>query len=256
MVSAQVVDGSIAVLQAGGDYLAIAADSKSFSRKGVSLHRCKIVALDDQLVYAGTGYTSYAGVRGAWDANDIARRHHRLLSKTPRGELIRNLADAYGASLTAKLDPDVRGHPEEGWPWLLTAALFAGFDENRQRVVIEVVVHQKQGDGGARGVEYSTKSFPAGDATFAEVIGETATAQEFAAGRTGRAQAWRNGLNLEVTGFGLKERLVAGAETVVDLTAKYQPDLVGGSIDTLLVSRGAGVKWIHRKPECVSSSRH
>ncbi len=256
MLGAQVVDGSIAVLEGAGDYLAIAADSKSLSRKGVSLHRCKIVVLDDQLVYAGTGYTSYAGVRGPWDANDMARQHYRLLGKTPRRELIRNLAEAYGASLAAKLDPDVRGHPEEGWPWLLTAALFAGFDENRQRVVIEVTVHQNYGGSGARGVEYSTKSFPPGDAAFTEVIGETATAQEFAAGNTERAQSWRSGLNLQVTGFGLKERLVAGAETVVELTAKYQPNLVGGATDTLLVTRGAGVKWIRRKPECVSGSRH
>jgi len=249
-LSGQLVTGSIAVLQSAGDYLVIAADSKSLSHKGVSLHRCKIVALDDQLVYAGTGYTSYAGVRGAWDASDIVKQHYHLLTKTPRHDLIRKLAEAYGASLAARLDPDVKGHPEEGWPTLLAAALFAGFDENRWRVVIEVTIHQEPHNGVAQGVGYSTKLFPASDAVFADVIGETAVAQEFAAGRTLRSQSWRNGLALEVTGLGVKERLIAGAEKIVELTAKYQPSLVGGSIEAVLVSRNMGVKCIRRKPEC------
>src|ERR1700722_12188475 len=64
--------GSIAVLQSADDYLVIAADSKNLSAKGVSLHSCKVDALDDQLVFASTGYGSYAGVRGKWDAISLA----------------------------------------------------------------------------------------------------------------------------------------------------------------------------------------
>lgn len=251
-LSGQLVTGSIAVLQSADDYLVIAADSKSLSRKGMSLHRCKIVVLDDQLVYTGTGYMSYEGVRGTWDASDIAKQHYNLLANTPRHDRIRKLAEAYGASLAARLAPDIKAHPEEGWPSLLAAALFAGFDENRQRVVIEVTVHQNPRKGQAQRVGYSTKLFPANDAVFADVIGETAVAQEFTAGRTLRSQSWRNGLALETKGLGVKERLIAGAEKVVELTARYQPSLVGGSIDTVLVSRNMGVKWIRRKLACVT----
>ena len=67
-----------------------------------------------------------------------------------------------------------------------------------------------------------------------------------------RSQSWRNGLALETKGLGVKERLIAGAEKVVELTARYQPSIVGGSIDTVLVSRNMGVKWIRRKLECVT----
>jgi hypothetical protein len=249
-VSAQLVAGSIAVLQSADDYLVIAADSKSLSRKGVFLHRCKIVVLDDQLVYAGTGYTSYEGVRGTWDASAIAMQHYRLLAKTPRHELIRKLAEAYGASLSARLDPDVSSHPEEGWPLKLTTALFAGFDENRRRVVVEITVYQKPSNG-IRTVGYSARLFPESDAAYAVVIGETAVAQELAEGRTLRSQSWRKGLDLDTNGLGVKERLIAGAEKVVELTATYQPSLVGGSIDTVLISRNTGVQWIRRKLECV-----
>src|SRR5216683_726079 len=248
--SGQLSIGSIAVLQSADDYLVIAADSKKLSAKGVSLHSCKVDALDDQLIFANTGYGSYAGVRGKWDATAVARQHYHVLANAPRQELISALAEAYGADLAAKLEPDVKDHPEEGWPQSLVTAIFAGFDEKRQRVVIEVNIHQLQRDGAGRAVGYSTKRLPASDAVFAEVIGDTAIAQEFAAGRTVRSQSWRNGLDFEVRGLGVKERLVAGAEKIVELTATYQPSIVGGAIDTVLVSRKTGVKWIHRKPEC------
>lgn len=240
--------GSIAVLQSADDYLVVAADSKNLSAKGVSLHCCKVDALDDQLVFAETGYGSYTGVRGKWDAISLARQHYHQFAKTPRHELISALAEAYAADLAAKLEPDVKAHPEERWPQVLATALFAGFDEKRQRVVIEVNVHQVRRDGV--GVEYSTRHFPASDAAYAEIMGETSIVEEFAAGRTLRSQSWRNGLDFQVRSLGVKERLIAGAEYVIELTAKYQPSVVGGPVDTVVVSRKAGVVWVHRKPEC------
>jgi hypothetical protein len=246
--TAQLSLGSIVVLQSADDYLVVAADSKNLSAKGVSLHSCKVDALDDQLVFANTGYGSYAGVRGKWDAISLARQHYHQFAKAPRHELILALAEAYGADLAAKLEPDVKAHPEEGWPQVLATALFAGFDEKRQRIVIEVNVHQVRRNGG--GVEYSTRHFPPSDAAYAEVMGETSIAEEFAAGRTLRSQSWRKELDLQVQGLAVKERLITGAEKIVELTARYQPSLVGGAVDTALVSRKTGVVWIHRKPEC------
>jgi hypothetical protein len=246
--SCQLSFGSIAVLQSADDYLIVAADSQKLSVKGVSLHSCKVDALDGQLVFANTGYGSYEGVRGKWDAIALARQHYHQLAKAPRHDMIPALAEAYGADLAAKLKPDLMAHPEEGWPQVLATALFAGFDENRERVVIEVNVHQVTHDGDAVG--YSTKRLPASDAFYAEVLGETSIAEEFATGRTLRSQSWRNGLNFQMQGLGVKERLIAGAENIVELTARYRPSVVGGAVDTVLVSRNTGVVWIHRKPEC------
>jgi hypothetical protein len=250
--SGQLSHGSIAVLQSADDYLVIAADSKRLSAKGVSLHSCKVDALDNQLVFAHTGY-SYSGVRGKWDAISVAREHYRQLSKTARHELIPTLAETFGSDIAAKLEPDVRGHPEEGWPQTLGTAIFAGFDENHQRIVVEVNIHQVRAATDVA-VGYTTRRLPSSDAVFAEVIGETSIAQEFAEGRTLRSQSWRNGLDFQVKGLGVKERLVAGAEKIVELTATYQPSVVGGAIDTVLLSRTTGVEWVHRKPECANLS--
>ena len=255
-LSAQLATGSIVVLESSGDYMAIAADSKSVSIKGTSLHRCKLVALDDGLVYAATGYTSNFGGpkfgnRQPWDASDIARQNYHLLAKSSRHELILKLAEAYGASIAAKLNSDVTTHPEEGWPWSLTTALFAGFDEKHQRVVVEVTVHQ--GIGAGQKVGYSTKVFPGTDQRYAEVVGETSIAQEYAAGSTPRSQAWREGMADRTAGFSLKELLISDVENVTELTSKFVPTLVGGPVDSILLSRKvgeAGVTWVHRKLEC------
>ena len=113
---------------------------------------------------------------------------------------------------------------------------------------IEVKVHQVRTGGG--GLGYSTKHFPASDTPYAEIMGETSIAEEFAEGKTLRSQSWRNGLNFQVQGLGVRERLIAGAENMVELTARYEPAVVGGAVDTVLVSRKTGVVWIRRKPEC------
>jgi hypothetical protein len=100
--SGQLVTGSIVVLQSVGDYLVIAADSKGVSQKGASYDRCKIVALDNRLVYAATGHTSRADasqIVGTWGASAVARQAYLSLAKNPEHELIPKLADSFGASL-------------------------------------------------------------------------------------------------------------------------------------------------------------
>jgi hypothetical protein len=247
---AQLSTGSIVVVESAGDYLVIAADSKELSAKGVSLQHCKIIVLGSGLVYANTGYTSKASVHGSWDAADIAKQHFHLLSKTPRHELIQKLAEAYGRDVAARFEPDIMGHPEEGWPQKLATALFAGFDENRRRFLMEVSIHRTP-----LGVGYSTKTLPTDDAPFTEVMGETSIAQEFAEGRTLRSKYWNNSLTSQVAGLAIRERIVTGAEKIVELTAKYQPGLVGGPIDTVVISRNTGIEWVHRKPNCATPTK-
>lgn len=79
---------------------------------------------------------------------------------------------------------------------------------------------------------------------------KTAKASTSSAGRTPRAQSWQKSMALENAGLGLKQRLIQGAEKIVVLTEQYDPAFVGGPIDTVVISREAGVTWIHRKPEC------
>jgi hypothetical protein len=100
------------------------------------------------------------------------------------------------------------------------------------------------------GVGYSTKAFPAIDDVYHVAIGEANIAQEFADGKTSRSQSWENNLRFQMTGLGIREKLITAAEKMVELTEKYQPSMVGGPIDTVVVSRTSGVEWIRRKPEC------
>lgn len=240
------VSGSLVVLNSAEDYIAIAADSKGFSQKGVSYDRCKIVALDNWLVYAATGYTSRADtsqIGGTWNASFLAKQAYRSLAKNPRHELIPKLAEALGASLASRLDQSAEAHPE-GWPPVLVTALLAGFDENGKRIIIQVDAMRT----GERHVGYTARLVP--DYVPAVVSGETAIAEEYTAGRTPRSQSWQKSMAFENAKLGLKEQVIEGAEKIVALTEQYDPTLVGGPIDTVVISREAGVTWIHRKPDC------
>jgi hypothetical protein len=247
--SGHLLTGSLVVVNSADDYIAIAADSKSVSRKGASYHRCKIVALDNRLVYAATGYTSRADasqIGGTWDASALAKQAYRSLANNPRHELIPKLAEELGASLAPRLNQSVEAHPQEGWPPILVTALFAGFDENGKRIIIQVDVRKT----GERHVGYTARLLP--DDVHAVLSGETAIAQEYTAGKTPRSQSWQNSMAFENAGLGVKEQLIQGAEKIVALTEQYDPTLVGGPIDTVVISREAGVTWIHRKPECAN----
>ena len=83
-----------------------------------------------------------------------------------------------------------------------------------------------------------------------EVLGDTAIAQELAAGRSQRAQEWRSAMLLQPPGQSLKDSLIVGSESVAEWTAKYDPGSVGGPIDVILVTRKHGVTWVRRKQSC------
>lgn len=250
--SGDLVTGSLVVVNSADDYIAIAADSKGLSQKGPSYDRCKIVALDNRLVYAATGYTSRADalqIGGTWHASALAKQAYLSLAKNPRHELIPKLAEALGASLASRLNQSVEAHPHEGWPRILVTALLAGFDENGKRIIIQVDAMRTD----ERHVGYTARLVP--DDVHAVLSGETAIAEEYTAGKTPRSQSWQKSVVFENAGLGVKQQLIHGAERIVALTAQYDPTLVGGPIDTVVISRKAGVTWIHRKPECAKGFR-
>lgn len=259
MLRAQYVGGSVVVIEPGGDYIAIAADSLRLGPASgqVSHAACKIVELSDQLVFAATGISSHPGgqktVRSdIWNVNDIARQEYSALASKHADHLIQKLADAYGTRLAAKLNDGLKREPrllaflssEVGG----SAAVFAGFDEQHHRVMVEVTVGiQAQ---GAHTVGYAIKFLPGDEAVGTEIIGDTTIAQELAVGKTKRSQGWSRAMLFQTAGLGLKDRLLFGAERIVGLTAIYDPHLVGGPVDVILVTRGHGVTWVHRKPTC------
>lgn len=263
---AQYVSGTVVVLEAGGDYIAVAADSFRLGpgQGEVSHTACKIVKLSDQLVFAASGLSSrqsYAGspFTDTWNAKDIARHEHAALANKHTDHLIQKLAAAYGENLAARINHDLTLEPDGALMSYVTrqggggAAIFAGFDDRHQRVIVEVTVRTLV--AGARTVGYDIKVLPGDDTQETEVVGDTTIAQELAAGGTERSRDWRSAMLLLQTGLGLKDRLLAAAESVAEQTAKYDPEHVGGPIDLILVTRKRGVTWVRRKPECTLKSQ-
>ena len=249
------------VLEDGGDYIVIAADSLSVGPHfgQVSHTACKIVKLSDQLVFAVSGIGAYLGTANTsnldkWDAKEIARREFFALVNKHSGHLIQKLAEAYGESLTDRINHDLKMEPSGPLRSYLAkqgryeAAVFAGFDEQHQRVIVEVSVGTwVTGDMAAS----TTKVLPGGaDTMEAEVLGHNMIAGELAEGRTERSRGWRSAIKLRTTGLGLKDRMLFETEYVAELTAQYDPEHVGGPIDVILVTRKHGVTWVRRKSAC------
>jgi hypothetical protein len=57
-----------------------------------------------------------------------------------------------------------------------------------------------------------------------------------------RSQSWRTGMAFQTAGLGLKEQMIQGAGEIVVLTEQYDPTLVGGPIDTVVISRTASLR--------------
>jgi len=257
---AQYVHGTVVALEYSGDYIAIAADSLRIGPGPgeVSHAACKIVVLGDQLVFAASGLSSHpraAKIPGsnAWNVGDFARQEYAALGNRRNDQWIQKLAAAYGERLSSQINHDLKVEHNGLLMTYLTkqggggAAVFAGFDEKHQRVIVEVTVSIQS--PGAR-VGYATKVLPGDTEEGTEVLGDTAIAQELAAGTTERAREWRSAMLLQPPGQSLKDRLLVAAESVAEWTAKYGPDHVGLPIDVILVTRRHGVTWVHRKTAC------
>lgn len=257
---AQYVRGTVVVLEEGGDYIAIAADSLRLGPGPgeVSHSACKIVVLSDQLVFVASGLSGRPAIAKSpgsrpWNVDDIARQEYGALGKKRTNQWIQKVAAAYGERLSGQINQDLELAPNAPLVDYLTnqggggAAVFAGFDEKHQRVVVEVSVSVR---GPSSRVGYTTKLLPGDSTEGTEVLGNTAIAQELAAGRTERAREWRSAMLLQPPGQSLKDRLLVAAESVAEWTAKYDPDHVGLPIDVILVTRKRGVTWVRRKPAC------
>jgi hypothetical protein len=258
---AQYVSGTVVVLEVGGDYIAIAADSLRLGPGPgqVSHSACKLVKLSDQLVFATSGISGHPGVAktpgsGPWNTYDIAREEYAALANEHTAHLIQKLASAYGERLAARINKDLKLEPEGPLRSYVAkhgvgTAVFAGFDEQHHRAILEVRVGIQSPD--ATVVGYATRFLTGGDETTeAVVFGDSAIAGEFAGGKTERSRGWQSAMLLRLTGLGLKDRLLFKAEYVADLTARYDPDQVDGPIDVILVTRNSGVTWVHRKSAC------
>lgn len=253
--------GSVAVLQAGGDYIVVAADSMRVGpRRGqVSYQACKVFALGNQLVYAAVGISSKQYEEGSaflsnWKTADLARQEYDYFAKRHAEPLIENVAAGYGRELAAKINHDLKMDSSgrvRSFLWSNQGAgraLFAGFDEKHQRVILEVNVAFSA--AGAREVTFTSTPHPGNDNAVAQVIGDTSVAEEYAEGRTERSRGWRTALQLENAGLGLKDQMIIATAKIAELTEKNNPSQVGGPIDVILVTRKAGITWVRRKAGC------
>jgi len=232
-------------MQAKGDYIVMAADSLLIGVSQVST--CKVEVLGNQIVFAMAGVSgSDAAPQRAWDSLNLAKQEYAILARHPDDNLIEKLAIAFGKRYAEKINRSMLGPGVI--PYLTPhggnagEAIFAGFNRKHQRVIVEVEA----------GVSSTTRIISSGNEVKLEtqVLGYSDIAKEYATNETERSKGWLNSLKRESNGMELKDRMTLQAERVIELTAKYHPDGVGGPTDEVLVTRNHGVRWTRRNAEC------
>jgi len=249
---AQIVHGTVASLQAQGDYIAVAADSLTV---GSSRTTCKIAVLGDQIVFAASGIAGNKGDKDtSWNVFDLARQEYSA-PRISDERVIRKVAEDYGRRIADKLNQELKSdHGHDLLTYLLSGngiagqAIFAGFDQKHQRDLVEVDVGIRSREKPV--IETSIRILAEDGTPANDVIGAFRISEEYKLQQSERSRVWRHRLKVRSRKLQLKDRLALEAETIVALTTRYNPEYAQPPIDIVLISRGGGATWIHRKNEC------
>jgi hypothetical protein len=258
---AQTESGTLIVLNASQDEIAVAADSVGYSAVARLNDRCKITALGDQLIFAASGNTAFGPTDGhplEWDSHTIARKiflrlsHERATQPMPL-----RIATAWGKEVKNRFKADLERDGPEGVLFgaegdTLASAIFAGFYENAPLIVTLAVTYRTL--AGER-VEVSFAITNVYRRPRAVQMGRADIANEFFAGQTQRSIRWRRELATAPNGDPVASlaiyavRLSIDNYPLVNIGGKMLPPL-GDPIDAVRLTPGKGIEWIQRKQNC------
>jgi hypothetical protein len=260
---AQTESGSLIIVNASQDEIVVAADSRSYSAVAEFDDRCKITALDNQLIFAASGITAYGPTDGRplyWDSHAIAKEIFLHLSRQKATQpMPLRIAPTWGKEIKNKFKADLKRDGPKGVLFgaegnTLTSAVFAGFYQGAPLIVTLAVRYITSTKGHTEVSDAITNVFRKPKAV---QIGRVVIADELFAGKTPRAIQWRQQLAYTKAPDGDSVALPAidavkfsiDNYPLVNIGGKMLPPL-GGSIDAVRLRLGKGIDWIQRKTNC------
>jgi hypothetical protein len=257
--AAQVESGTLIVLNASQDEIAVAADSRSYSAAGQFDDRCKITTLGDKFIFAASGNTAYGpnGGRPYWDVHAIAKNIFADLSNEATIKSVPiDLATKWGREVKRQIEIYLKrdgpsGILEGTENSTVTSAVIAGFVDDHPLIVTVSVNYQTVGDGQIS-INWSIRNIF--EKPNAVMLGRENIANELFSGQTQRAIEWREALKTH-TGDPMATPAIEAIRfsianyPLVSIHGQMRPPL-GGPIDALRIARHGGIEWIQRKAEC------
>lgn len=261
--AAQIESGTLIVLNASQDEIAVAADSFAYSAVAQFNDRCKITALGNQIIFAASGDTAYGPTDGGplyWDSHAIAKDVFlRLSRKRATQPMPLRIAPIWGDKVKHKIMADLKRDGPEGVLFgvegnTLTSAVFAGFYDGAPLIVTSELTYTTSAKGR---VEISFAVTNVLRKPKAIHIGRVDIANEFFAGKTPRSIQWRQELAAAMSPD--SDPVAVPAINAVQLSIDNYPLVkiggkmlppVGGPIDALRLTPAKGIEWIQRKQNC------
>jgi hypothetical protein len=238
------------VVAQAGDYVVLAADSRTFSvrRQQSSDHVCKVIALD-RTIFFTSGTARIELLRGTpWDSLQTAQE----IYKATEDHDAQALSIAWGNRTETWFE---RQSPSDNqsamWPnGGLVNGGFINFASNRDPTVF---VQSLLFNAVTSQISMQTTSYMRGDVGVAGVEVELFT--EFTEAKTSRAlKAYGK---LKPHGYGRtlsydRAFVKKAVQFVIDNVSETDKQFVHGPIDVVVLRRFGGIDWVARKPNCYS----
>lgn len=248
--------GSIVVFAYSQSEIVVAADSRISGANGY--HRddyCKILALDDRLVFTGAGVASHTTPSGqvVWDAfKEASKAFHEAREKRGGANLPKASATGWGTRMVGGINEalkiDQSSATESMEDNRFVTGEFMGFESSSAAIYqVELMF-----DPGTRQAKQTLTAVPMRPTLRFGMLGRSEIAREVLADKSdfGKA-AWQKWIKSE-SRIPAEDRDVRLVMYLAQRTVTHSPKEgdVGGSIDALKMTR-KGIRWIKRKPGCV-----
>ena len=253
--NAQIESGTVIVVGLSKDKIVIAADSRV--DKGKCMHDdngCKIMALNDKILFVGVGRVRNGTL---WNAYDEARTAFLKTQGTIGNgsgtdffrTLTSNWANSMAQIITANLSIGEWLRLRDAEP--LVIGHFIGLDAGGE-------IHMWQGairaQPGGTGVEVFWRAFPISDSMQFTAIGENSIALEFIANKTDRARKESTQWEQQTATWNQEDVDWLKAVRLVDLSIVYaEPEVlcvIGGAIDAIELRSAGNIVWKQLKSNC------
>jgi len=255
--------GTTVVIDVAKDKVIIAADSRGKRADGSYRDDdCKISAFDNKIIFASAGLRHGDIVSKertlVWDSHDVAVKAFKMAAAKPLG--VNNatvssvahewmtLAQKYFLDLM-QTDPQlVLKIPSYGYGGgnSIVQGVFVGKDRVGH---VTAMYADVQINRSVPTIESSSQTLLPGEL---EVMGHHSVVPEFYRGSSLRAMAEVNEWKRTVIGKDASEQRVMLITQLVKWSVLYEPEGVGGDVDTAVFD-SSGVHWIYRKANCKAS---
>lgn len=264
--NAQIESGTVVIIGYSKQKVVVAADSRESNDQGAYLDEaCKIAALNSKFIFTAAGRAkSIRQETILWDATREARAAlaatERIAGEKP-GDFQDRIAARWGILLAKNIGEHIQADEARSLTddEILVNGLLIGIDEVQRIHISHEIMRARIIEAVPKIVIDPVKVVNMPDTITFSGLSEDDIFAEFQAGKSDRSGKWQHQIPAYAKQHGIKDRDMAKAMLLVDLTGTYGKErvpknpaihLVGGKIDAVELTISSGIQWIQRKSQC------